>query len=477
MTDDVAWLDSEPDPESLAEEARADELPGGQAYADAWTELERDGGRHWRNATAEEKIQHARDVAVSRRRQQEQAERLGYASIDDYLAAMVPRPPLPGAGIDAADLLALDLPPLRWIVPDVLPEGTTVIAAPPKVGKSSLVYQIAVEVAIGGDLLGRRVAAGSALYLALEDGQRRGQARLRAALAGRTMPRGRLEVRWSARKTGGGLEDDLAAWLDTHRDAALVAIDTLGKVRPRTDGRRNAYEVDVEDLGRLQDLFRDRDVALVIVHHARKALGDDFLASVSGTYGVTGSVDTIIAVKRPRLEAYGSILVTGRDVPDAEIPVRFDGMTWAAAPASLGEASFERLEVLRVIEAQGPLFPKAIADALGRDSETGRIATQNLVKRLVDAGAVMRTQRGYVAVAAEAARANLSPHDSRYSRSNESNDGHPRDAQAHPREGQLRVSDRMAADIALDEPEDVDEPEDLGGVVRELFPDPPVASA
>jgi hypothetical protein len=33
-------------------------------------------------------------------------------------------------------------------------------------------------------------------------------------------------------------------------------IDTLGEVRPRSSGKRNAYEIDVEDLGRLQNLFR-----------------------------------------------------------------------------------------------------------------------------------------------------------------------------------------------------------------------------
>jgi len=32
----------------------------------------------------------------------------------------------------------------------------------------------------------------------------------------------------------------------------MVAIDTLGKVRGPTDGRRNAYEVDVQALSKLQ---------------------------------------------------------------------------------------------------------------------------------------------------------------------------------------------------------------------------------
>lgn len=305
------------------------------------------------------------------------------------------------AAIDAAELLELDLPPLRSIVPDLIPEGTTIVASPPKIGKSCLIYQVAVEVALGGELLGRQVATGSVLYLALEDGRRRGQVRLRAALEGRALPRGRLQVQWSARRIGAGLEDDIARWLDAHPDAAMVAVDTLQRVRPPSSGRRGAYEVDVEDLGRLQTLFRDRPTALVVVHHARKEAGDDFLASVSGTYGITGSADTIVVLKRKRLEAFGSIFVTGREIADAEIPVRFDGLTWQPAPQALTEASFERAEVYGVIDKAGPIFPAAIAAQLG----STRQSVQNMVAKLVDRGAVARTAGGYVTTATGLARA------------------------------------------------------------------------
>jgi hypothetical protein len=299
-----------------------------------------------------------------------------------------------GKGIDAADLVALDLPPLRWIIPGLIPEGTTIIAAPPKVGKSCLVYQIATEVALGGELLGRRAASGSSLYLALEDGQRRGRERLLAALDGRTMPRGRLRVEWSAPLIGKGLEDALERWLDEHPDAAFVAIDTLGKVRPHAERGRNAYDVDVENLAGLQAIFRDRPTGLALVHHLRKEKSsDDFLASVSGTYGITGSADTIVAIRRKRSDSFATLVVTGRDVADAEIPVRFEGMTWRSAPASVSEASFERTEVYRVIEAVGPIFPKAIADRTGLE----RTSVQHMCSALADTGAVIRTAGGYVA--------------------------------------------------------------------------------
>lgn len=362
------------------------------------------------------------------------AERLGPPT-----AAPEPkRPRVTGGGMDAAELLALDLPPLRWLVPDLVPEGTTILAAPPKVGKSCLVYQIAVEASIGGELLGRRVAPGSVLYLALEDGKRRGQDRLRAVLGNRTMPAGRLEVRWDANNIGEGLEDDIRTWLDAHPDAVMVAVDTLGKVKPHTDGRRGAYEVDVQHLARLQDLFRDRPVALVIVHHARKAASDDFLTSVSGTYGITGSADTIVVVKRKRLEKFGTLLVTGRDIADAEVPVEFDGLTWHAAPGTLAVATFDRLEVYRVIEESGPIYPQAIAERIGKS----RTNVANMVDRLVRDGAVTRSSHGYVVAEAvitneplEPARARNGGGDASDSESHQSHSPHvrARDAEwAHP---------------------------------------------
>jgi hypothetical protein len=58
-------------------------------------------------------------------------------------APVVPRSAeeISASSIDAVDLLELDIPPMQWIVPDLLPEGTTVLAGPPKLGKSCLVYQ------------------------------------------------------------------------------------------------------------------------------------------------------------------------------------------------------------------------------------------------------------------------------------------------------------------------------------------------
>ena len=312
--------------------------------------------------------------------------------------AHAPRQPrstqeIEASSIDAADLLELDIPPLQWIVPDLLPEGTTVLAGPPKLGKSCLVYQIAVEVALGGELLGRAIEQGDVLYLALEDGKRRGQTRLRAALGDRSMPRGRLEVRWSAAKLGEGLEQR-ARRLARPAPRRPPGRDRHAAARPRPR-RRPAQRVRGRRrgprpaAGPLQGPGRSGCSSSTT---ARRTPATTSWRRVSGTYGITGSADTTLVIQRKRLETFGKLVVTGRDVAEVEEPVQFNGMTWSPAPRSLAEASFEQAEVYKVIEAEGPIFPKAIADLIGSTRE----AVQRLVEKLVAGGSVARARGGYV---------------------------------------------------------------------------------
>jgi hypothetical protein len=111
------------------------------------------------------------------------------------------------------------------------------------------------------------------------------------------------------------------------------------------------------------------------VHHVNKGSHDDFVAQVSGTYGVAGSVDTILNVDRKRTEAFGTIAVTGRDIADGLLSVRFTDMTWIAAPEALAEASFQRTEIYRAIEAIGPLGPRPSPTGSDWSGRTSSIAS------------------------------------------------------------------------------------------------------
>ena len=84
--------------------------------------------------------------------------------------------------IDAEALLALEFEPIRYVVPGYVAEGLTLLGGRPKLGKSWLALDFGIAVATGGQSLGVQCQAGDALYLALEDNQRRLQDRLRVVL-------------------------------------------------------------------------------------------------------------------------------------------------------------------------------------------------------------------------------------------------------------------------------------------------------
>jgi hypothetical protein len=91
--------------------------------------------------------------------------------------------------ISAPELLAKKLPDAQFIVPGYIAEGLTILAGRPKIGKSWLALGIAMAVASGGLAFGAvKVAAGSVLYLALEDTERRLQRRIKQILGESELP-------------------------------------------------------------------------------------------------------------------------------------------------------------------------------------------------------------------------------------------------------------------------------------------------
>ena len=68
----------------------------------------------------------------------------------------------------AADLMREDLPPVKWAVPGILPEGLTLPAGKPKLGKSWLAAGLGIAKVSGGVALRKiPVERGEVLYLPL----------------------------------------------------------------------------------------------------------------------------------------------------------------------------------------------------------------------------------------------------------------------------------------------------------------------
>ena len=70
--------------------------------------------------------------------------------------------------ITAEELLSTPLPPVKWIIPGLLPAGLALFAGPSKAGKSWLTLWLCLQVAQGKPVWGREIEPRTVLYLSLE---------------------------------------------------------------------------------------------------------------------------------------------------------------------------------------------------------------------------------------------------------------------------------------------------------------------
>lgn len=296
--------------------------------------------------------------------------------------------------ITAAELMDKDFEPIHWAVPDILPAGVSILAAKPKIGKSWLAYGLCVAVASGGMALGAKlVEKGEALYLALEDNQRRLKKRLKVMLGGDTAPTGlHLATEWSNWDDGG--VQQLDTWLGNHPDARLVVIDTLKKVRPRRNGNRNVYDVDYEALEPLLPVAAEHNVAILVIHHSNKMVDPtDPFDVISGSTGLTGGVDGVLVLSRERGTADAFLYVDGRDVEEqSELALTWspDNASWTlAGNAEEYRLNKERAELIKLLtSADEPMGPKDVADAIGKSDPKSYNATRQRLYQMSKAGEI-----------------------------------------------------------------------------------------
>ncbi len=310
----------------------------------------------------------------------------------DEVPEIVPEPsgkiaqksPARRSSFTAAELMGMTFPEPRWAIPDVVPEGLTVFAGAPKVGKSWFSYGAGLAVAQGGHAFGRiPVEQGDVLYLALEDPPRRLQQRL-GIMLGKEPPPDGLTLATECDPFPAGIER-IDKWLRTTPNPRLVIVDVFAKVRPQLQDRGSQYLADYGAVSPLKALADEHSVAILLLHHTRKMGSEDFLDTVSGTNGIAGAADTIMVLKRARNAADGILAITGRDVNEAEHALAFDasrGM-WSMleGPASDYELATTRRSILAAVRDAEGIGPTAIAKATGIALDT----VKQTVRRMVDA--------------------------------------------------------------------------------------------
>ncbi len=229
------------------------------------------------------------------------------------------------------------------LIDKIMGKGLGILCAAPKSGKSWLAMDISVCVATGQPLWGYPTRRGTVLHLPLEDTYQRITQRL-WKMADEVD--GELYFATEAEILANGLLEQLQEFHDGHPSLALVVIDTLQMVR--NAARDYSYSAEYRDISELKQFADDHGITVLVVHHTRKMVdANDVMSNVSGTNALTGAADfTWLLARRSRESKCATLSITGRDVEQREIELRFTDYHWV----KVKDTSFDDLEESKVPE-------------------------------------------------------------------------------------------------------------------------------
>lgn len=256
-------------------------------------------------------------------------------------------------------------PPVRWLVEDLLPVGgLSLIAASPKVGKSTLVRELlASHGSGGGAFLGRlNRHGGSFLYVALDEHP----SMIRDHFVKLATVYKEDALSASANFVTRPIDPANLPVLIRVADANLVVVDTLGQYVSGVENAGEYFEW-THIMAGLREAATETGAHIVLIHHARKTGGSRGL-SVLGSQAIAGAVDSIIELEAIYDKTSGtyrrfisSTNRAGKDIPKTGLELDPEHGT-VSLDKSRGSAAFRRLEA-RSLKAEG-LTPKQIAEKL-----------------------------------------------------------------------------------------------------------------
>jgi hypothetical protein len=293
----------------------------------------------------------------------------------------------------AAQLRNMVFAPVSYVVPGIIPEGLTILAGRPKIGKSWMALDLALGIANGEAVLGGVDAEqGDVLYCCLEDNPRRLRRRVTKLVhAGAWPDRLTLATQWRRLDKGGVA--DIEDWANSVPNPRLVLLDTLAGVRPTRSGNDTLYEGDYAALRDVHRFANDRGMGVVALHHTRKMEADDPVDTISGSLGLAGCADTCLILARS--SSGTTLYVRGRDIEEGEKAVMFgtENCRWSL----LGEAAEvhrtdNQKKILAALEAATGLMNPADIAAVTELSSAQLVTTT--LHRLAERGEAVQVSRG-----------------------------------------------------------------------------------
>lgn len=212
----------------------------------------------------------------------------------------------------------------------MLVEGTSLLSAKPKLGKSWLVLGMGLAVARGEDFLGYKTRQCSVLYLDLETSKQLQQARIKKALNGRPVP-DNFYIDTEADTLDNGFISQIEHYLELDPKIGVVIIDVFQIIRSKAvNAKEQEYEHAYRDITPLNQLAQNRHISIILVCHDRKMVDpDDPFSNILGSTGLQGAATQMMVMFRRKKNEPIHISIKGKTIDSLpELDVALEDGQW-----------------------------------------------------------------------------------------------------------------------------------------------------
>lgn len=252
----------------------------------------------------------------------------------------------------AEELMQKNLPEPRVFIGvgeelPILVEGTCILSAKPKLGKSWLALSICIKCATGADFLGYKTRQCSTLYLDLETSETLQQRRLRKVLQGDQVPKN-FYLETETDNLENGFCEQIEAYLKEDPNIGIVVIDVFQIIRSAAkSAKETEYEHAYRDITPLNEIAQKYHISIILVCHDRKAVDpDDPFSNILGSTGLQGAATQMMVMFRKRKDDPVHISVKGKTIDGLpELDVQLENAQWLIV-AGVNTADRERAELL-----------------------------------------------------------------------------------------------------------------------------------
>jgi hypothetical protein len=292
------------------------------------------------------------------------------------------------------ELNSLEIPPVNFLIDEIVPEGALIeVVAREKTGKSLLLIDMLVSIALGEPFLDRAVTQGPAILIAMEDSVRDVRERVNLRIGGiANVPFYVLPADGSLPDVRFSLEESASL------EGLMQMIADLGAVAVGIDNLRETHGLAENDSDEMAPLLRgvrqiahETNCTVLLTHHESKG------GESRGSTAIAAAFDQVISWKLndpASQELAGQLQIKGRYGPRQTIGATFgEHGRWTTSYVSLTAATTRERIAAFLKDCGGWHDTASILDGL-QDKSVNLKTIQNLITELHRSEDVVRRGAG-----------------------------------------------------------------------------------